>query len=132
MVSLQKNMQVELWDREERPACSPPAAETCDTSPCPPVTVQQKDCPFPFNYEGTLFSIANVKAVPNIANGIASSGADFHQGKFSIWPDVSANDPGTLPMGSATWPLLLYTFEFEFANPSADGAFIHHWKTMHR
>jgi len=138
LMGLQKNMQVEVWDTEERPACSPPVAETCDTSPCPPVDNNiSEDCPFPLVYEGNLFSIANVKGVSNIANGIASSGADYSKGKFSIWPIASNDDPSQLTIGShpstlATWPLLLYTFELESANPSVDGAFVHHWKNMLR
>lgn len=122
LMNLQKNTQVEIWDIEERPACTPPTGETCDTSPCPPInTGITQDCPFPLIYEGNLFSIANIKGVSNIASGIASLGADFSKGKFSIWPaDVS------------TWPMLLYTFDLESTNPSPDGAFVHHWKSMHR
>lgn len=137
LTNLQKHTQVELWDTEERSACSPPVEETCDTSPCPPITYTRQDCPFSLKFEGELFSIAQIKAVPNITNGIAKSGANFSQGKFSIWPDANSDNPGNLSTGShpstlSTWPLLLYTFEFELANPSPDGAFVHHWKTMHR
>jgi hypothetical protein len=121
-MSLQKNTQVEIWDIEERPTCTPPSPPPCDTSPCLPVNTNiTEDCPFPLIYEGNLFSIGNIKGVSNIASGIASSGADFSKGKFSIWPT-----------DTSTWPMLLYTFELESMNPSADGAFVHHWKNMHR
>lgn len=128
LMNLRKNTQVEVWDIEERPACP----VTCEVSPCP-----VGNCPFPLVYEGTLFSIDNIKAIEDIRNGIARAGTDYRQGKFAIWPEVSNFNPGQLAIGShpstlTTWPLLLYTFELESANPSADGAFIHHWKAMIR
>jgi len=142
LVQLQKPTQIELWDTEERPACKPQTVveQGCTTSPCPPPTdasVPQEGCPFYLPYEGTLFSIKNIKAIPNIQPQLAV--ANYSRGKFALWPDEKANadNPGNLAIGAhpsqlPTWPFLLYTFDFEVQNPSPDGAFVHHWKRLHR
>lgn len=124
LMQLQRLTEVELWDTEERPGCDAciPVEYECTTSPCPPPPEEKKcGCPFPLPYEGTLFSIDLIKAIPNMVSN--PSVATYGRGKFSIWPNAT---------DIATWPMLLYTFDLEATNPSADGAFVHHWKNMHR
>lgn len=133
--TMSKVMEANLWDIYETPICPTTSTTTCVISPCK--LKETEDCkPIVFPYEGQLKTIQGIEG--EILNGLQRR-SDFvpGKGKFSTWPLDNANNPGLLPAGAhpstlKTWPLLMYTFELEAANPSPDGAVVHHWKSMHR